>query len=89
MGTSLVVQWLKICLPMQGTQFQSPDWEVYTCCRATKPVCHTTEPMLLAHVLQQEKPPQREARAPHLERACMQQPRPGTVKNEQQNKYFF
>ena len=36
--TSLVVQWLKICLPMQGTWVQSLVWEDPTCHRAAKPV---------------------------------------------------
>ena len=36
--TSLVVQWLRIQLPMQGTQVQSLDQEDATCCRASKPV---------------------------------------------------
>ena len=27
LGTSLVVQWLRICLPMQGTQVQFLGWE--------------------------------------------------------------
>ena len=35
--TSLVVQWLRICLPMQGTQVQSLVQEDSTCCQATKP----------------------------------------------------
>ena len=39
-GTSLVVQWLRIRLPMQGTQVQALVWEDPTCCRATKPVHH-------------------------------------------------
>ena len=38
--TSLVVQWLRICLPMQGTWVWALVWEDPTCCRATKPVCH-------------------------------------------------
>ena len=38
-GTSLVVQWLKIRLPMQGTQVQSPVREDPICCRATKSMC--------------------------------------------------
>ena len=38
-GTSLVVQWLRIRLPMQGTQVQSLVWEDPTCRGATKPVC--------------------------------------------------
>ena len=39
-GTSLVVQCLRICLPMQGTQIWSLVLEDPTCCGATKPVCH-------------------------------------------------
>ena len=39
-GTSLVVQWLRICLPVQGTWVWALVWEDPTCCRATKPVCH-------------------------------------------------
>ena len=40
LGTSLVVQWLRICLPMQGTRLRSLVWEDPTCHGATKPVCH-------------------------------------------------
>ena len=36
--TSLVVQWLRILLSMQGTQVQSLVWEDPACHRATKPV---------------------------------------------------
>ena len=39
-GTSLVVQWLRIHLPVQGTRVQSLIREDPTCCGATKPVCH-------------------------------------------------
>ena len=35
--TSLVVQWLRICIAMQGTLVQSLVPENHTCCRATKP----------------------------------------------------
>ena len=38
--TSLVEQWLKICLPMQGTRVRSPVQEDPTCCGATKTVSH-------------------------------------------------
>ena len=37
---SLVVQWLRICLPMQGTWVRALVWEDPTCRGATKPVCH-------------------------------------------------
>ena len=77
---SLVAQWLRIRLPMQGTWVRALVQEDPTCHGATKPVCHNywaCEPQLLspcattteAHVPrargpQQEKPPQSEARAP-------------------------
>ena len=38
--TSLVVQWLRIRLPMQGTQVQYLVWEEFMYRGATKPVCH-------------------------------------------------
>ena len=47
--TSLVVQWLRIHLPVQGTQVRSQVWEDPTGLRVTKPSCHNycLEPMLL------------------------------------------
>ena len=39
-GTSLVAQWLRIRLPMQGTQVRALVQEAPTCHRATKPVHH-------------------------------------------------
>ena len=39
-GTSLVAQWLGICLPMQGTRVQALVWEDPTCRRATNPMRH-------------------------------------------------
>ena len=38
--TSLVVQWLRICLPMQGILVRALVQEDLTRHRATKPVCH-------------------------------------------------
>ena len=38
--TSLVVQWLRIHLPMQGTGVRALVWKDPTCHRATKPVRH-------------------------------------------------
>ena len=38
-GTSLAAQWLRIHLPMQGTQVRALVREDPTCCGATKPVC--------------------------------------------------
>ena len=37
---SLVAQWLRICLPMQGTRVQALVWEDPTCHEATRPVSH-------------------------------------------------
>ena len=39
-GTSLVVQWLRIHLPVRGTWIPSLIWEDPPCRGATKPVCH-------------------------------------------------
>ena len=38
---SLVVQWLRICLPMQGTWVRALVWEDPTCRGATGPVSHS------------------------------------------------
>ena len=40
-GASLVVQWLRICLPMQGTRVRALVWEDPTCRGATGPVSHS------------------------------------------------
>ena len=37
---SLVAQWLRICLPMQGIRVQALVWEDPTCRGATGPVSH-------------------------------------------------
>ena len=37
---SLVVQWLRVCLPMQGTQVRALVWEDPTCRGAARPVSH-------------------------------------------------
>ena len=70
MQTSLVVQWLTICLIMQGTRVQSLVQEDFICCGTTKPLCqnyqaHTLETVLQtrgattikAHTLQQRVDP--------------------------------
>ena len=75
MEPSLVAQWLRIHLPMQGTWVQSLIWEDPTCHRAPKPMCYNYwahEPQLLKPVnsgacaLQQAKPLQWEARTLQL-----------------------
>ena len=40
LGTSLVAQWLRICLPMQGTRVRALVQDDPTCRGATKPVRH-------------------------------------------------
>ena len=40
LGTSLVAQWLRIHLPMQGTRVRAVVREVPTCRGETKPVWH-------------------------------------------------
>ena len=39
-GVSLMAQWLRIRLPMQGTWLRALVREDPTCCGATKPVHH-------------------------------------------------
>ena len=94
LGTSLVAQWLRICLPMQGTRVQALVREDPSYCRATKPVCHNYRacvPQLLkpAHL----EPVLRNKRSLHtamkssphslqLERAHVQQRRPNAAKNK-------
>ncbi|KAJ8789691.1 hypothetical protein J1605_004825 [Eschrichtius robustus] len=39
-GASLVAQWLRICLPMQGTRVRALVREDPTCRGATRPVSH-------------------------------------------------
>ena len=39
-GVSMVAQWLRICLPMQGTRVRALVWEDPTCRGAAGPVSH-------------------------------------------------
>ena len=62
---SLVAQWLRICLPMQGTWVRALVWEDPTCCGATRPLSHTYRACASgACAPQQERPRQWEACAP-------------------------
>ena len=71
---SLIAQWLRICLALQGTPVSSPVWEDPTCLGAAKPVHHNywacaLEPACLnywAQALQIPKPTPR-ACAPQQE----------------------
>ena len=51
MRTFLVAQWVRVLLPMQGTQVRSLVLEGSKRLRATTPMCHTYS----AHMLQQQK----------------------------------
>ena len=64
-GASLVAQWLRACLLMQGTRVQALVWEDPTCRGATKPVSHNYWACVSgACAPQQERPRWWEARAP-------------------------
>ena len=59
LGTSLVVQCLRIHVPMQGTWVWALVWEDLTCCRAPSPMHHSYRARApTAPAPQQEKPPQ-------------------------------
>ena len=89
---SLVAQWLRICLPMQGTRVRALVWEDPTCRGAAKPVSHS----YWACASGACAPPTREAamvrgprtamksgpRLPQLEKALAQKRRPNTAKNK-------
>ena len=63
-GASLVAQWLRICLPMQGTRVRALVWEEPTRHGATRPVSHNYWACASgACAPQQERPRQWEARA--------------------------
>ena len=54
---SLVAQWLRICLLMQGTRVRALVWEDPTCRGATGPVSHNYRACASgACALQQERP---------------------------------
>ena len=88
--TSLVVQWLRIHLIIQGPWVQILVQEDSICCRTAKPCTSTAEHTCpIVHALQQEKLPQWEAQAlqlesspcfPQLEKAFVQQRRPAQPK---------
>ena len=83
-GTSLVAQWLRIHLPMQGTQVQALVREDPTCCGATKPVSHNCWSLCstreAAAVRNPHTATKRSPRSPQLEKACVQQRRPNAAK---------
>ena len=82
--TSLVVQQLRICLPVQGIQVQVLVWEDSTAAEQLSQWVTTTEARMPgASASQQEKPPQREERTPQLESSHPKpQRRPDAAKNK-------
>ena len=85
--TSLVVQWLRICLPMQKTWVWSLLWKDSTCWRATEPV-HTTTDLELQSPCSATREAATTRSSPcssHLEKACIQQRRPSRAKNKNKN----
>ena len=93
-GTSLVVQWLRIRLPMQGIWVRALVRGGPTCRGATKPVCHDCwacvpqllKPTCLESVLCNMRSPRTATksspRSPQLEKAREQQRRPNAYKNK-------
>ena len=62
---SLVAQWVRICLPIQGTRVRALVWEDPTCRGATRPMSHNYWACVAgACAWQQERPWQWKARAP-------------------------
>ena len=91
-GASLVAQWLRVCLPMQGTRVRALVWEDPTCRGAAGP----REPQLLSLRVWSLCSATREAaivrsprtamksgpRLPQLEKALAQKRRPNTAINK-------
>ena len=50
-----MAQWLRVCLPMQGTRVRALVWEDPTCRGATGPVSHIAEPARLEPVLRNKR----------------------------------
>ena len=58
-GASLVAQWLRICLPMQGNRFKPWSGKIPHVAEQLSPRATTTEARVpRARAPQQEKPPQ-------------------------------
>ena len=78
-----MVQWLRICLAMQGTLVRPLVWEDPTFQGTAKPVHHDYRSPRTQSLCSTEKPLQQEVRAPQLEKA-LQQRRSSIVKIKNQ-----
>ena len=101
--TSLVVQWIRIRLPMQGTRVRSLVQEDATHHRATKPMSHSygahtpqlLKPLYPEPVLHNkrsycnEKPVHCNAHLQQLEETCVEQWSPSATKNKNKENVFF
>ena len=85
---SLVAQWLRICLPMQGTRVRALVWEDPTCRGANGPVSHTCwacasgacAPQREAAIMRGPRTAMKSGpRLPQLEKALAQKRRPNTA----------
>ena len=89
-GASLVAQWLRICLLMQGTRVRVLVWEDPTCRGATRPVSHNYWACASGACAPQREEAaivrgpraamKRGPRLPQLEEALAQKRRPNTAK---------
>ena len=79
-GTSLVVQWLGVRLPVQRTQVRSLVQEDPTCRRAAKPMCHNYWPCTLEPACLEPATTMRSLHSLQLEKARAQQQRPNGAK---------
>ena len=92
---SLLAQWLRICLPMQGTRVRALVWEDPTCRGATRPVSRNCSQLLSLRVWSLCSATREAAtvrgprtgmksgpRSPQLEKALAQKRRPNTAKNK-------
>ena len=77
-----MVQWLRVHLAVQQTPVKSLIWEDPTCHGAATSLCHNHWVHEHWGLAPQEKPPQWEACALLLEKACAQQWRPSAAKKK-------
>ena len=72
-GVSLEIQWLRVCLPMQGLRFDAWSGEIRHALGQPSPCARTPETWCArACARRHEKPPRWEACAPQLEKAHAQ-----------------